>query len=757
MDNRSIEIIINAKDMASATLGRISGEMKSFGSSASQHLGSAVKAASAVAVAGLVGVGAAAYSSVKAFQESENAISQMNAVLKSTKGAAGVTSEAAQDLAGALQKVTKFGDEAIMGGQNMLLTFTNIGKDVFPQATETMLDMSQALGQDLKASSVQLGKALQDPIKGVTALSRVGVNFTDKQKEMIATMVEAGDVAGAQKLILNELNTEFGGSARAAGETLSGKIEILKNQFGELQEKVGGFIASALVPLTSKALEFVQNVDMASVLNKIVTKFQELKSAVEPVASVIAKFVSDNKEVFIEIGKKMGVIAPILIGIGIAFAVLSSPIVAFIAIVAGIAVAWKLIEMAIEAWKNNPAVRIVAGVILAVLMPVIIAVGLGYARVAVQAVTSAAKQAASWVMVQLKAYAASVSMIASAIRTGAVWVAQAIAAGVAWLAQFALMIGRAILAGLAMAAPVVMAGLAMIASAVAVGIAWLLAFWPVIAIVAVVAGLAFLLIKNWDSVVTFFKAVWSGIVAGAQWLFNAILFAVQFYINIYITIFKLLWTAVQAVWNGILFAARFVFEAIRAAIQFYISVVVNIFMWLRNTAIGVWNTIRDFAVGAFNGIVNFIGGAIGRIVSFGQSMGNGIKNGISSGFEAAKSVVSSGVNFIVDKVNGIINGINNVSSKVGVPRIPNIPRLATGTEFFQGGIAMVGENGPELVSMPRGARVTGANETSAQGGGGNATFYGDIHLGDSGAVKEFFDKIGRNQELAQQGLTTIRY
>ena len=64
-----------------------------------------------------------------------------------------------------------------------MLTFTGVGKDVFPQAIQTVLDMSQALGQDLKSSTVQLGKALNSPIDGITALSRVGVSFTDAQKK----------------------------------------------------------------------------------------------------------------------------------------------------------------------------------------------------------------------------------------------------------------------------------------------------------------------------------------------------------------------------------------------------------------------------------------------------------------------------------------------------------------------------------------------------------------------------------------------
>ena len=134
----------------------------------------------------------------------------------------------------------------------MLLTFTKIGKAIFPQATEAALDMAQKFGGDATSQAVILGKALNDPIKGISALTRIGVQFTDAQKEQIKSMVEAGDVAGAQKVILGELQTEIGGVARAAGTTLSGKLEILKNKFGNIKEEIGGALIPVITDLVTK-------------------------------------------------------------------------------------------------------------------------------------------------------------------------------------------------------------------------------------------------------------------------------------------------------------------------------------------------------------------------------------------------------------------------------------------------------------------------------------------------------------------------
>src|SRR6185312_8415147 len=212
--------------------------------------------AAAGAAAGIAALGFGLKACIDQANQAAAANAQLNAVIKSTGGVAGVTSQHAQDLASSLGKVTMFDDQATEGAESMLLTFTNIGKGggVFDMATKTALDMSQALGQDLKSSSIQLGKALNDPIRGITALQRVGVTFTQQQKDQIAAMVQAGNVAGAQKLILGELNREFGGSAEAAGKTLPGQLAIMGHAFDNAKEKIGG----VFIPILTKILTAVQ-------------------------------------------------------------------------------------------------------------------------------------------------------------------------------------------------------------------------------------------------------------------------------------------------------------------------------------------------------------------------------------------------------------------------------------------------------------------------------------------------------------------
>src|SRR3990167_4218727 len=104
--------------------------------------------------------------SIEAAVEAERIMTQTEAVIKSTGGAAGLTAEQIGKLAASESRLTSIDDEVIQYGQNMLLTFTNIGGDVFPRATRAMQDMAVAFAQgdtsaiDLQGTAIQLGKAL---------------------------------------------------------------------------------------------------------------------------------------------------------------------------------------------------------------------------------------------------------------------------------------------------------------------------------------------------------------------------------------------------------------------------------------------------------------------------------------------------------------------------------------------------------------------------------------------------------------------
>lgn len=273
-------------------------------------------------------------SGIEAFKTQEKVETQLNAVLKSTQNAVGLTANEIKNMASNLQSVTTFGDEAILSGQNMLLTFTNIGKDVFPKATETMLDMSQALGQDLKSSAMQLGKALNDPIQGVTALRRVGVQLTNEQEGTIKKMVEMNDVAGAQKIILAELEREFGGSARAMRDTFGGALTSLKNIQGDIMEEIGRFVAiigkdlvEGLIQGATAIYNFIKSSNGIEIISDIASKIAVGFNLMWTYGKDLFNFLKDSvigimdnlKKQFEDSGIKVDLLAVALTGLNVIF------------------------------------------------------------------------------------------------------------------------------------------------------------------------------------------------------------------------------------------------------------------------------------------------------------------------------------------------------------------------------------------------------------------------------------------------------
>ena len=279
----NIKVSTTGAKKAKSELGGVSGGLKSLGKQAIMA-GGAFFAARGI-ISGMRSV-------VNAAAEQELAEKKLEAVLKSTGYAAGLQATELKNLASQLQKNTMFGDEAIIGAESLMLTFTKVGKDVFPDAIETVLNMSTAMGTDLQSSVVQLGKALNDPITGISALSRVGVQLTEDQKDQIKSFTEVGDIASAQKVILGELETQFGGLAEAAGDTMAGSMQQASNAMGDAGEQIGSLLAPAVTNIAEWFGEAAVSVGdffgglTQTPLEKTIKELQDLGASTEALMSL---------------------------------------------------------------------------------------------------------------------------------------------------------------------------------------------------------------------------------------------------------------------------------------------------------------------------------------------------------------------------------------------------------------------------------------------------------------------------------------
>jgi tail length tape measure protein len=239
---------VGGMERSTSRLGKIGGEVgRGLGTAATRLTGLGV------AAAGLIG--ASVVAGIHSLERLEQVTVATNTVIESTGGIAGVTAEKVRKLAEQYESLNAtIDDKVIQSGENLLLTFTNISDKAFEPALKAALDMNEAMGggeEGLQNTIIRLGKALQDPIKGATALRKVGVNLSEQQRKQIKTLVEQNDLYGAQRIILDELATEFGGRFAAAGDTATGKFAKFRDAIEDAQAS----LATAFLPVLGKVAE----------------------------------------------------------------------------------------------------------------------------------------------------------------------------------------------------------------------------------------------------------------------------------------------------------------------------------------------------------------------------------------------------------------------------------------------------------------------------------------------------------------------
>ena len=299
----SVKLSLNDKQFQSS-LKKATRRMKKFG----QSMKRTGQTLSRNLTLPLLAFGAA---SIAAFDKQQKAIAQVEAGLKSTGEAAGFTSEQLQKMASELQGKTLFGDEVILkDATSQLLTFTNIAGEQFERTQLAALNLATRLDGDLKSASIQLGKALNDPVANLSALSRSGIQFSEEQKKVIKELAETNRLAEAQTLILDELDKQYGGAAEAAAQAGAGGLKQLQNQFGDLMEEIGGMLLPIVIDLGNQFKSFLEG---------------------------FAKLSPEVKKMIVTVGILAGGIGPLLVVFGSLVGVVTALSIKFIAIAASVA------------------------------------------------------------------------------------------------------------------------------------------------------------------------------------------------------------------------------------------------------------------------------------------------------------------------------------------------------------------------------------------------------------------------------------
>lgn len=314
MARKLIVQIVGDASSLERSFARASRETRSFGGaigSLSVGFGQLVKGVLVVDAVqkALEGLHATIHLGIEEFTDHAKVAAQTNAVLRSTHGIANVAAKQVDALGLSLSNLSGVDDEVIQAGENLLLGFTNIrnfaGKnnDIFTQATKIMTDFAVRTGRDAPAAAIILGRALEDPASRVSSLSRAGIVFTKQQTDQLKAVEKNKGVLAAQKILLEQLKARFGGAAEAAGKTLPGALNILKDRFKDLAGGGVALVAPSLTKATVALTGFVAKLSEAQgfhgKLSVVVTGFADIgKSIEQQVARIdvrgIATSVSDK-------------------------------------------------------------------------------------------------------------------------------------------------------------------------------------------------------------------------------------------------------------------------------------------------------------------------------------------------------------------------------------------------------------------------------------------------------------------------------
>ncbi len=229
--DHKLEILMTARDTSRRAFEQVTRRIKSIGIVATAAAGTAAYAMQRIG-----------REAIALAIEQEKAEAKLEAVVRATGKAAGFSADEIKKYAGELQKVTGIGDEVTISAAAVLGTFKNIKGIEFKDTIKAMQNVATVMESDLKTQAVSLGKALNDPVANLGQLSKTGIQFTKDQKQTIKTLWEMGKTAEAQKIILKELESQFGGAAKAARETFGGAVDATKGYWNDFLESLGEIV-----------------------------------------------------------------------------------------------------------------------------------------------------------------------------------------------------------------------------------------------------------------------------------------------------------------------------------------------------------------------------------------------------------------------------------------------------------------------------------------------------------------------------------
>lgn len=663
------------------------------------RVGGSIKGMIGAATAAVAAVGVADFlrDSIEEAREAVKVTAMTENVIKTTGAAAKVTADHVGDLATSLSNYAGIDDEVIQGGENLLLTFKGVrnevgkGNDIFDQASRAAVDLAATMGTDVNSAMLQMGKALNDPVAGLTKLTRSGITFTDQQEQQIKTLTRSGDVLGAQRIMLAEINSQVGGAAGAAADPWQRFGVVM----GNLKEQVGTEILPTFNNLVSY---FATNLPAAvDAVGPVISRVVGVVSGVvKRITSIIGDLVKGNVAgVGVSIGAMLGFDEDSAATNGIVTALetvrtVVGKVVGFIS-------------------DNGPTIvatfRTVAGFIRDNVVPIfgaVVAVIGGAAGVGlVGAITTAAGAIGAFIATAGGPMVAVIAALGGPITLAIAGVA-ALTAGVIYAYQH---------------------------------------FQGFRDVVDAVAGF---IVARFGDLVAFGQQIFPQLQEAVGHVFNAIRDVITVAVGFIMATWRLFGDDIIRIGQG-------AFEIVRAVIETAINTVANIIrFWLAviNGDWGkAWEALKNIVGGVFDGIKGVVSGQLGILSGILGAAYDGLKRAAGAAFgaitDSIRDVVGGMFNIGRDIIGGIIRGIENMAGalinafkRTVTDALPAFARNAIESRSPSRVFARIGETIPagmaqgissgadsvlrataDMLAIPNGTNAFGAVGANLAGGG----------------------------------------
>jgi hypothetical protein len=269
----ALRLLITARDTATSVLHKLTGSLGTVEDAAAKAAKGIAKIGAAIVGIG-TGlatwvVGSLLVQSAKDAESLDRQMRTLEGTIAATGGAAGLTAKQIDAMARRLDEATLGSAKAFRDGANALLTFKSIAGSSYEQILLLAQSLEEAGLGTFRDNVIQLAKALEDPVKGLTALTRSGVTFNETQQKVIKALVETGQKAAAQGKILEAVAGQVAGVAEAAGGGLSGLIDLAAKLGQDIRDQLGAGMLASLTAIQTKITAVLRSIIDSGVAERI--------------------------------------------------------------------------------------------------------------------------------------------------------------------------------------------------------------------------------------------------------------------------------------------------------------------------------------------------------------------------------------------------------------------------------------------------------------------------------------------------------